>query len=267
MGKTMKNLLDAGSTTASLNDADLILVAQTPFAVTDDAVITWGNIKSLLQTNFDTRYLGWVEVTDSWSYASATTIGVPSDATTIYQVGDRIRWKQGGAYKYGMLKTIATTLLTIDTSTDYTVANSAITNVAYSRVTNPFGFPSYFNWSPTAGGYTLGDGTQVARFFRTGKWIDFVYSLTLGGTSSISGDFNISLPVTPSPDFQGFADLTDAGSASYIASAVSGSGNLFIRAVNVAGTYPTNSTTFSATVPFTWVSGDNIRAAGKYLTA
>lgn len=209
----------------------------------------------------------WVEVSDSWSYASASTITVPTDATTKYRVGDRIRWKQGGGYKYGNVAAIAATLLTIDVNTDYTVANSAITDVAFSRSVSPFGFPAYFNWSPTSGGYSVGNGTQVARFFRTGKIIDFWYSFTLGSTSTITGDFNLTLPVTPSPDFQALADITDAGTAGYVAFGITGTGILYIRAVNVTGTYPTNSTTFSSTVPFTWTTNDNVRAGGRYLTA
>ena len=76
---------------------------------------------------------GWVAVTDSWAYASASTITVPSDATTKYQKGDRIRFKQGAGYKYGVIVTVAATLITILVNTDYTVANAGITDIWYSK--------------------------------------------------------------------------------------------------------------------------------------
>ena len=37
---------------------------------------------------------GWTSVADSWTYASATTITVPTDATTKYQAGDKIKLTQ-----------------------------------------------------------------------------------------------------------------------------------------------------------------------------
>lgn len=250
-------------------DADELVIGDSA-ASNATKKLTWSNVKATLKTYFDTLYSAeWNSVSDSWSYASASTITVPTDATTIYQVGDRLRFKQGGGYKYYTIAAVAATTITVDVNTDYTVANAAITNIAYSRAPVPYGFPAYFNWSPTASGHTVGNGTVTARFSRTGKWIDFMYSFTLGSTSSISGDFSITLPVTPSPDFTAFADLSDTGTAGYVAFAVgaNSTGQLYIRAVNVAGTYPTNSTTFSATVPFTWTTSDAVRAGGRYLTA
>lgn len=87
---------------------------------------------------------GWVAVSDSWSYASSTTITVPSDATAKYQIGDFVRLKQGGGYKYFRLKTVASTLLTVETNTTYTVANSSITDIWFSRVRRPLGLPSEY---------------------------------------------------------------------------------------------------------------------------
>ena len=207
---------------------------------------------------------GWVTPIGAWTYASVSTITVPSGAASLYQVGDRLRFKQGGGYKYYTLATVADTLLTVDVSTDYTVANSAITDIAISRALRPFGFPEYFNWSPTASGYAVGNGTLIARFMRYGGEIGFVFVFTLGGTSSISGDFNFTLPTTPSASFEGFTDFTDSGSAGYKGFGVGGGSVFYCRAVNVAGTYPTNSTTLSNIVPFTWAMNDVLRASGRY---
>lgn len=90
----------------------------------------------------------WIGISDTWTYASAITITVPSGATSLYQKGDKIRLKQGGNYKYFVISTVADTLLTFYSSSDYSVANAAITDIYFSRKENPFGWPDWFN-NPT----------------------------------------------------------------------------------------------------------------------
>jgi len=101
----------------------------------------------------DTDLSGWIEIPDgSWSYASATTITVPSGAASIYAVGDLIRLKQGGAYKYYYVVGIADTVLTVTGGTDYTVANATITDVAYCKG-GGVGHPGKFSYTPTIAYY------------------------------------------------------------------------------------------------------------------
>lgn len=95
---------------------------------------------------------GWIEVS-GWSYASESTINVPSGAASIYSVGDQLRWKQGGGYKYGVVKAVADSLLTIIVNTSYTVANSAITDAAFSKVSG-VGFPTQFVFNQNAQGFS-----------------------------------------------------------------------------------------------------------------
>lgn len=87
---------------------------------------------------------GWVGISASWTYASASspeyTITVPSDATTTYQAGDKIKLTQGSV-KYFIITKVAATVLTVYGGTDYTLANSAISAISVSRVKCPFGFP------------------------------------------------------------------------------------------------------------------------------
>jgi hypothetical protein len=91
-----------------------------------------------------TKTTGWTDVSDTWTYVSANTITVPSGAASIYQIGDRIRFKQGGGYKYFVLIAVADTTLTILVNTDYTVANAAITDIYFSHQSNPIGYPGWF---------------------------------------------------------------------------------------------------------------------------
>lgn len=84
---------------------------------------------------------GWAPANETWEYASATTITVPSGATSRYQKGDKIRLKQGGGYKYFYIVSVADKLLTVTGGSDYTVANAAITDNYYSKAMNPQGWP------------------------------------------------------------------------------------------------------------------------------
>ena len=113
---------------------------------------------------------GWIEVTDTWSYASASTITVPTDATLKYRSGLPIRWKQGGAYKYGVIRTVAATLITLFSTTDYTVANSAITDISYSLSEKPFGFPIYFNFTFTSITYSGGTTDPTSNTVSVASW-------------------------------------------------------------------------------------------------
>lgn len=92
---------------------------------------------------------GWIDANETWTYASATTITVPSGAASRYQKGDKIKITNNSATKYFYIVGVADTVLTVTGGSDYTVHNSAITNPFYSKIESPQGFPSYFNWTAT----------------------------------------------------------------------------------------------------------------------
>lgn len=133
---------------------------------------------------------GWSEVDGSWAYASATTITVPSGAGSIYRKGDKIRLKQGGAYKYFYIVGVADTVLTVTGGTDYTVADSAITDMYFSKESTPQGFPRYFSWTPTyscSGSMTIiGVTTTQAKFAIQGAFLTGIIKFNgeLAGTAS-----------------------------------------------------------------------------------
>lgn len=122
--------------------------------------------------------------TTAWAYASATTITVPTDATTYYQVGDRVRFKQGGGYKYGVLVLVAATLLTIWGGTDYTVANAAITDYEISREVSPVGFPAQFNYTPTFTGFSVDPTNFISRGRVDGNYMSLDFKAATSGTSN-----------------------------------------------------------------------------------
>ncbi len=154
---------------------------------------------------------GWNSAGETWTYASSTTITVPSDATTKYSPGDKIRLKQGGSYEYFYITGVTSTVLTVTGGSDYSVANATITDNYYSKADTPVGFPQWFNWTPTysaSGSMTYTSvTTDVAKFSITGRTVHIALQAqgTLGGTSSFG--IRATAPVTPTND--GF--YTDGG--------------------------------------------------------
>ena len=107
---------------------------------------------------------GWNGVS-GWTWNSANTINVPSGAASIYQVGDQLRYKQGGAYKYASVVTVADTLLTVTGGSDFSVADAAITDAAFSKG-GGVGHPEIFAYTPTITytGGTTDPTSQTATF-------------------------------------------------------------------------------------------------------
>lgn len=150
-----------------------------------------GSSKSVLGSSVGS---GWVSVPGSWTYASSNTINIPSDGTLIYQKGDFIRWKQGGAYKYAVAQSVAATLLTLIPSADYSVANAPITDIGYCHGGNPYGWPGQFNWTPTLVGFSADPPNAIYRYRTYQNRIELSIVQPTNGTSN-AANFTISLPV------------------------------------------------------------------------
>lgn len=214
---------------------------------------------------------GWIAVSDTWTYASATTVTVPSNATTKYSVGDKVRFTNSGT-KYFYITAVAATTLTLNGGSDYTVANTAITVPYYSKAETPLDFPQYFAYTPTWANTTLGNGTATGRFSMSGKTVHFRSKFTLGSTSAMGTNCTSTLPVASSSSYTanetiGVAYMQDAGTASYSCHTYWQSTTTCQPiAINAAGTYGIGSGT-SATIPFTWTTSDYIVTQGIYEAA
>ena len=112
-------------------------------AYVDSGTVTMTN-KTLTSPVLQGDVDGWVGANETWTYASATTITVPSGAASTYQKGDKIKLTQT-TVKYFYIVGVADTVLTVTGGTDYTVANAAISLNYYSKVENPQGFPGWFD--------------------------------------------------------------------------------------------------------------------------
>jgi hypothetical protein len=111
------------------------------------------------------RAAGWVSAGETWTYASATSFTISGDKTGKYQKGDKIKLTQT-TVKYFYITAVSygapNTTVTVTGGNDYTVASAAISANYYSKVEIPFGFPDWFNWSPTLTGW----GTPPSAIYR-----------------------------------------------------------------------------------------------------
>lgn len=169
---------------------------------------------------------GWTPVDATWTYASASTITVPSGAASIYQKGDRIKWTQT-TVKYGVIVAVADTLLTIAVNTDYTVANAAITLNYYSHQANPLGYPTKFAFTSTATKPTGMTGTAVVgacAYQITGGLVSItVQAYVDPAAGTITGtDFDFSIPLTLIGDANGGNTLATVASVFSNATAFGG---------------------------------------------
>ena len=164
-----------------------LIICDDPTGTPEDGFVKLSTILSAAAAN------GWAEVSDTWTYASATTITVPTGAVALYQKGDYLRLKQSaGTYKYWAIYSVADTLVTIIENTDYTLANEAIADVAISRAANPLGWPGWFNWTPTitaSGSMTIVDSDiTLAKYCPSGRSLVVNINITFetGGTANNS---------------------------------------------------------------------------------
>ena len=178
-----KNAAGTAMNVAEINASDELLLGDTALAL-------------IIQGRFD----GWVNPKETWTYASATTVTVSGDLTTKYQIGDRVRLKQGAGYKYYYVTAVSysapNTTITLFGGSDYTVANSAITDNYYSKAANPQGFPEWFNFTLSAT-WTNGptSTTDVARFKIIGRTLTFIWSRKGTANASNSTGLTVALPV------------------------------------------------------------------------
>jgi hypothetical protein len=134
---------------------------------------------------------GWNAATGTWTYASATTITVPSGAAALYQKGDKFKLTANSVVLYGYIVGVADTLLTVRGDA---LTNHAFTANYFSKAANPQGFPTSFAWTPTITGYGTPPATPFARFHLVGT-IACLQVATGNATSNATG-LSVSLPIT-----------------------------------------------------------------------
>lgn len=139
---------------------------------------------------------GWMDANESWTFANSTNITVPSDATTKYAVGDKIKLTQSATVKYFYIVAVTATNLTVTAGTDYTVANSAITANFYSHESSPLNFPQWFNFTGTLTGMTASVTDTTMKFSLNGR----LATISPGASTFLNGTSNaITMTLTGLP--------------------------------------------------------------------
>lgn len=175
---------------------------------------------------------GWIP-SIGWVYVSATSITIPGDIRGIIRKCDKIRWKQGGAYRYNYVIAEPTynagsNLSTVQVTSGYQsslgdcsfAASPGITDASFSHVSNPIGFPHWFTLAaPTFAGIDNGSGgqptTKEHRFAIEGSMYKVHYG---GGGIKAGAGPNISYPLGTYPAIANTADRKVLGT-SYVQSA------------------------------------------------
>lgn len=138
---------------------------------------------------------GWNASPGTPSYASSTTITVPSGAANIYDIGDKIWIIANSSNYYFYVTAVSSTLLTVTGGSDYSVPNISFTSIFYSKVATPNGFPQTFNYTPSFTGFSSNPPFS-AKFYINSRIVTlFIDTADAGlGTSNTPG-FTISMPI------------------------------------------------------------------------
>ena len=131
--------------------------------------------------------------------------------------------------------------------------SSTATGLAYAA---PAGF-TFAAYTPSYTNITIGNGTVVARYGQSGKFVLVNWDFTFGSTSSIGSSSRVSLPVTAKNTAQiGVAYFLDAGTAEAVGNVALSSTTQMYMLVPNNGSYGVGQPT--ATFPWTWTTNDRI---------
>ena len=187
---------------------------------TNTNIGTLASLKTAVKTStvgainevYDTTDNGWISARATLTYASASTptfvCNTSIDLTTRISVGMKIKLTQTTT-KYFFVTAITSTTITLYGGTTYSVINSAISNVYYSVVKSPYGFPlNPDKWSTkvtasssstTGGNNSKWNPTGLSLNIPIGLW-DISYKVSIQDGDSTSGPkvsyFGLSTSVT-----------------------------------------------------------------------
>jgi hypothetical protein len=107
----------------------------------------YNNLRNDLKTGWVDLSSLTVPITVTYS-AYANQVGVATvsingiaDIQDIFEVGDKIRMKQGGGYLYFVITAVTSTQISFTSGGIYTFANSGVTNFNLSKMASPLDWP------------------------------------------------------------------------------------------------------------------------------
>ena len=191
---------------------------------------------------------GWTAAGESWtysSYTSSTRIGivtVPSDATTKYSLGMKIKITQAtGGTKYARITAVTSTTLSFLMLNSTTLNNEAITSPAYSTADTPYAptpvdFQEPTPWQSVTFSNSwvdYGSNYDTAQYRKLANGMVELKGFVKNGTTA-AGTQMFTLPVGYRPGgWNYFPAVTSSGSTGSIEIRSTG----FVGTVNVTATY------------------------------
>lgn len=140
---------------------------------------------------------GWTASSDTWTYASASSFTIAGvDRTTTFTKGTRLKFTNS-TLKYAVVASSSfstDTTVNILTTTDYVIANAAISSPYYSYQVSPQGYPTWFSITPTTsnmGGFSAISG-YLWRWKVEGSGCTMVFNIQ--GTSN-AASLTLTAPV------------------------------------------------------------------------
>ena len=142
--------------------------------------------------------------------------------------------------------------------------SSAVTSSLDYKVAALEGQGAYTDYTPSFTNFTLGDGTVVARYTQVQDFVHYWGLITLGSTSSMGTAPQLTLPVTSANttnnNFSSNVWYEDPGvqNATGVMTTIAAGAQAYFNVFVTSGTYG-QATALTATVPFTWATGDRIQ--------
>jgi hypothetical protein len=135
---------------------------------------------------------------------------------------------------------------------------------AWLPVVSPGAWTSY---TPTITGLTLGNGSMSAKYALVGKTLFFSVVFALGSTSAVgtSPTFGFPSGISPSTGNNGPLGIgasNSIGGTRYSFWLFLSDDVIVPRVLNASGTYVTHGS-ITATVPFTWATGNSMLLSGR----
>jgi len=218
---------------------DYIADVQGDLRVAGDSLITGRMSATDLSLDGREVELGWIKDKWVWYYGSATTILIyGEDVTEIFPIGTKLRWTQGGGWKYayviGRAYASGVNTLTVTGGRDYSVAITAIEDnyFAYSALVP--GFPDFFNltpptWTTTGAPFTNAPIGGIYRITIKGKLVSIFMGALSGNPSGGTGTFIATFTASELPAFS----MNASGVAGLSGSVSSGLTSIWSGAKNV----------------------------------
>ncbi len=212
----------------------------------------------------------WTGEANTLSYSTAT-MGVFSGVTLtdIYSTGTKLKLTNNSQVKYFyVVKSVGTggnTNLYLLGHNGAVLENSAITNVYYSKNSPPpSDFPSWFTFTPSWTASTnpaLGGGSLTGSLRVSDMTVQLsIVMIAAGDTTFGSGRWSFALPITTGSVGAelGFVQCYDSSTGNYYGrtAGLSSGGTSIEVFAPITGA---SGTDLTASVPFTWASGDTCR--------